>query len=606
MVDEEFLHIFLDEAAETLERWESVCLKLESAPTPDLLNELFRYAHNIKGSSKSIGLAEFGKLVHAAEDLITGLKNETVGMTDSATAILLECQAALVQWVEGLRQDSNAGIQSDNLIRRLQQATSGKVLDAAEPAAFGFFDEVDASQTPAAQDNVPRELGTMLIQSGHATSEQIENAVSSQYRKLGEVLVEKGVVSQKTVDQALAEQKSTGHVPDETIRVSLKKLDSVIRLIGELSIQQTIVRNCKTHGRIDNQAMNDAIELSHKVIQDLQSEAMALRMQPLESLFRRMERVCRDVARQQGKSIAVILEGTDVELDKSVIEQIKDPLVHILRNAVDHGLEAEGDRIAAQKPKQGCITITGAQTAANVTIRISDDGKGLNRKRILAKAIERGIILSSAKLTDHETQQLIFMPGFSTAEKVTEVSGRGVGMDVVRRAVSDLGGTITIESVEGKGTAFHIVLPSTLSILDAVVVEISNQLFSIPVQDIDEVIDLNSVHMESTTQRGRIFSLRGEIFPVERLDQYIPVALSRSKDNHGIALISRRTLPIALEVDRVVGQQSIVVRKLEGHMADIPGFTGATILASGEPSMIIHLSQVINSFDQYTKKQGVA
>lgn len=225
----------------------------------------------------------------------------------------------------------------------------------------------------------------------------------------------------------------------------------MIRLIGELSIQHSIIKNAKESESLNTVQAGDAINLSHKVIQDLQSETMSLRMQPLEGLFQRMERVARDVARQQNKKINVVLKGTDVELDKTVIEQMKDPLVHILRNAVDHGIESEDARSKSGKSPTATILIEGLQTATNVTIRISDDGQGLNEDKILQKARERGLIASDAQPPPHDIHQMIFLPGFSTADKVTDVSGRGFGMDVVRQAVNDLSGDIEITSIRSKG-----------------------------------------------------------------------------------------------------------------------------------------------------------
>lgn len=594
MNDADFLATFLDEADETLERWEAACLKVEHSCSPAVLDELFRSAHNIKGSSKSVGLSEFGALVHKAEDLITKLKNGEIKPTPEVVAILLDCQKALSEWIVGLRSDRQFSPNTTDIRGRLD-AMFDKKSDVPDfSAGFGFFDDEPAKIPPTPANN---DVGTILINQGKVTPEQVEAAVNQQNRKLGEVLVDNGVVSPQAVRDALDVQKAAGHRADETIRVSLRKLDSVIRLIGELSIQHAIVTNAKSNETLTESSSLEAISLAQKVIQDLQSETMALRMQPLEGLFQRMERVCRDVARQQQKPLNVVLKGTEVELDKTVIERMKDPLVHILRNAVDHGIETPDDRKTNGKAEYASVTIEGVQTAANVSIRILDDGRGLNREKILRKAQEKGLIASGAKLSPEEIDQLIFLPGFSTAEKVTDVSGRGVGMDVVKRAVDELGGSVSIESKPGKGTQFVITLPSTLSILDAVVVGLSEKLYAVPVQDIEEVVDMSSVPVETTTQRGRVINLRGRILPVESLREYLPDNKGEQSTRPGVALIAKHQhMTVAFEVDRVAGQQSIVVRQLEGQLSQVPGFAGGTILQSGEPSMILHLPQVVKSY----------
>jgi two-component system, chemotaxis family, sensor kinase CheA len=608
MIDAEFLAIFLDEASEILERWEKACLSLEKEPSADVINQIFRAAHNLKGSARSVGLEALGEFVHKIEDFITRLKNQEVQVNSETVGLILESQRELYEWIVALRDNAEAKRDVTALTGKLlHMGHNSSATQGAEQsnlvshnlglekghAAVGEHSDV----RPPFTSTTPTDLGTILLESGDIKPEQLEHALKLQHRKLGEVLVETGVVAKEQISKALEQQKATGHKPDETIRVSLKKLDSVIRLIGELSIQHSIITNAKESESLNSVQAADAINLSHKVIQDLQSETMSLRMQPLEGLFQRMERVARDVARQQNKKINVVLKGTDVELDKTVIEQMKDPLVHILRNAVDHGIELESDRIKSGKFPTATILIEGIQTATNVTIRISDDGQGLNEEKILQKAKEKGLVDASAVPPSHEIHQMIFWPGFSTAEKVTDVSGRGVGMDVVRQAVNDLSGEIEISSTRHKGTQFDINLPSTLSIMDAIVVLLNKNHYAIPIQDVVEVIDMKTTQVSTTTQKGRVINLRGKILPVESLQEYLPDQQAAPRAVGHVALIARHQhTTVAFEVDRVAGQQSIVVRQLEGSLAKVPGYAGGTILSTGEPSMIIHLPQVVKSY----------
>jgi len=610
MIDTQFLPTFLEEAHDTLEQWESACLSLEQSPSAEILNSLFRSAHNIKGSSRSVGLLAFSQLVHRAEDVISLLKSGDIAVSSSIVEALLNCHRCLVEWTEKLNDNPAYEADTSLLIQSLEKFipnTTPKE-DSSDPG-FGFFDdEPAATSTPAANaKSAQKDIGTILIESGQATAEQVESALKQQTRRLGEILVEQGVVSNEAVKAALELQKNSGQRPDETIRVSLRKLDALIRLVGELSIQHSIVKNALDTGNLNEASAQQAIGLTHKVIQDLQSETMSLRMQPLQGLFQRLERVARDVARQVNKQITVVQKGIEVELDKTVIEQMKDPLVHILRNAVDHGVESTELRAISRKPELATITIEGIQTASNVAIEISDDGQGLNEEKILRKAKERGLVPQDANPPSEEIHQMIFLPGFSTADKVTNVSGRGVGMDVVKRAVDELGGTIRIESKRGSGTRFIVNLPSTLSILDAVIVDLNNQLYSVPVQDVDEVVDLSSLHIDTTTQKGKLLNLRGRILPVEKLSAYLTTTNIKTQDHShrsatGVALIAKHhATTVAFEVDRVVGQQSIVVRQLDGKLANVRGLAGGTILANGEPSMIVHLPELVKTYISLAK-----
>ena len=600
MMEPDFLETFLSEASETLDAWEASCLRLEKAPTPENLDDLFRRAHNLKGSAKSVGLLDLGNLVHQAEDLITRLRNRELNIGPTVISALLECQKFLSHWIQQLQSspEYNPDVQPFvNILLPFKAVTETSA--PAESLGFEIFDDSATStpSTPVPSTN-NNDIGNILISSGDVTQQQIELAITQQQRKLGQVLVDNGIVSREQVDAALEKQKHSGHKPDETIRVSLKKLDSMVRLISELSIQVAIIRNAKESELLGGAQAAEAIDLAAKVTQDLHTEAMAMRMQPLEGLFQRLERVCRDIGREQKKSIQVILKGAEVELDKSVIEKMKDPLVHILRNAVDHGIETTTEREQTEKNAVANITIEGIQTAANVVIKISDDGRGLSLDRIRKKAIEKGLIAANATLSDDEIRQLIFIPGFSTAEKITDVSGRGVGMDVVKQTVNELRGSIWIESEFGAGTEFSINLPSTLSIIDAVVIGLGDSLYAVPIQDVDEVVDMSTIHSETIMHPGRAINLRGRILPITRLSQFLPRPQGDQVHNSSpIAIVSSHNAnTVAFEVDRVAGQQSIVVRKLEDKLAAVPGFSGGTILSSGEPSMIVDMQQIVKTY----------
>jgi len=610
MVDQDFLPTFLDEAVETLAAWEQICLSLESNPEESLVNALFRAAHNLKGSSRSVGLESFGQFVHLIEDTITDVKKDLHILTPVVVSVFLECQSLLLEWVDAIKSDPDASLNYGRLQDKLL-AMRPKVSDTAATSdpGFGFFDD-EAASTPVAQS---KNIGEILIAKGHVTQDQVDNAAKVQSAKLGQILVAQGATTKQAVREALSIQKQqAGGAADESIRVSLRKLDNMIRLIGELSIQHSIVTSALENNQLEKQKAAEAIVLTSKVIQDLQSDSMNLRMQPVEGLFRRLERVARDVARAQNKQINVILKGHDVEMDKTVLEQMKDPLVHIIRNAVDHGLETADARKASGKPAVASVTIAAIQTAQNVLITIGDDGRGLAKDKILKKALEKGLIPEGRKLKDEEIHQLIFMPGFSTAEKITDVSGRGVGMDVVRSSVTALQGRIDIQSIEGSGTTFMISLPSTLSVLEAIIVADDDAVYAVPIQDVREVVDLTNASIENSGPQSQMMNLRGRVIPVEPMAQYLPQKRPSTLDTASnqlhrpqLALVTGDDRnQIALSIDRVVGRQYIVVRPVDAGLDKIPGFSGATILSSGDPAMIIHLPHIIKSFHKSFQKRA--
>ena len=570
MSQSEFLPTFLDEAQETLDEWEKICLEIEKdehGANAENFNHLFRCAHNLKGSARSVGLLSVGGVIHEIENTITRLRTGELQFESSHLGFLLEAQKELYSWIDRIRADP-----SDEKISESLTSLLANIAETQNPsnngAAWGLFES--APSEPDAS------LGE---QSKHSKSkEQPEPINAAQSLK-------------KDAEQTL---KSPN---EETTRVAIRKLDAVIRLIGEISIQQAILQDARSTNEIDSTRSHDAIVLMGKLVQDLQSEAMSLRMQPVDSLFQRLERVAKDVTRAQEKMVRVTVIGTHVELDKTVIDRMKDPLIHIIRNAVDHGIESRERRLEGNKQPTASLVIEATQTPTNVLIRISDDGKGLDERAILAKALQKGLLDATAKYTSDEIRQMIFLPGFSTAEKVTDVSGRGVGLDVVKKSVDDLGGSLSIESCLGQGTSFLISLPSTLSILEALVINLDGTRYAVPIQTVDEVVDTKFYPIQKTGNRGLAIDLRGEIVPIESLSDYLPRLNYESSTNKTVALITRlNSRRIAFQVDSIIGQQSIVVRRLEGHLKQLPGFAGATVLASGEPSMIIQLSAIAQSF----------
>lgn len=560
MNDSEFLSIFLEEAFEILEKWEFICLNLEKKPTPECIKDLFRLAHNLKGSSRSVNLLEYGAFVHQIEDLITQIQSNSKLVDHKVIEILFEVQNILVEWTKILTTNSSFVPDLNNIKKQLISYTDNKIINK-HGIEYDIF---------------------------HKKSEEESFGIFSETNTID-------VIKQ-------SEQKNQSN-KEESIRISLKKIDQIISQIGELSIQQAIIKNASNSEALTKSNTIEAINLCYKLTQELQNEAMNLRMEPLEKLFQRMERTARDIARSQNKKINVVIEGKSVELDKKIIEKMTDPLTHILRNAVDHGIESVERRRELNKQETATIKISGIQNTSNIEIHISDDGSGINEEVIYKKAIEKGLIKSNISLNKNEILNLIFLPNFSTAEKITDISGRGVGMDVVKKSLDELCGTITIETEINKGTNFKISLPSSVSILDAVIVTVSGNQYALPIHEIEEVINLQDIKIETTTQKGRIINLRGNIIPIEKLSEYIPTN-NRHENFNKIAFISRNeNKSIAFEIDSISGQQSIVIRQSVGSISKIPGFSGNTILANGEPAMIIKVNELVKSYLQQVHKE---
>ncbi|MFO0940850.1 MAG: chemotaxis protein CheA [Pirellulales bacterium] len=375
---------------------------------------------------------------------------------------------------------------------------------------------------------------------------------------------------------------------NETVRVDRNRLDILINQIGELVIGASMVEQDVLS--LTDSIAPESLSALGKIVRDLQEMSLGLRMVPIASAFQKMQRVLRDLSKKLNKQIDFITEGDDTELDKTVVDQISDPLIHMVRNSIDHGIESTEDRIAAGKSPVGKISLRAYQQGGNIYIQLSDDGKGLDRNKIRQKAIERGLVQSEDVLTDAEICHLIFKPGFSTAEKITDVSGRGVGMDVVRKNVEALQGSVTVTSEFGKGSTVTVRLPLTLAILDGLLVRLTNEVYVVPLLSVVESIAVECSALKQVVRVGEVIQLRGEVLPVLRLHRLLDIS-EQNDSNQQILLVivedqGRR---FALRVDELLGQQQVVIKNLETNFRKVPGVAGATILGDGRVALILDL-----------------
>lgn len=440
-----------------------------------------------------------------------------------------------------------------------------------------------------------KKIGEILIERGDLSVDDL-NEILGQSKKIGERLIESGKVSPDRVSAALAEQQHVREVQEKkqtkenasSIRVASEKLDVLVNLIGELVTVQAHLSQTAAGGN-DAKLLSIAEEVE-RLTAELRDNTMNIRMLPIGSTFSKFKRLVRDLSRELGKEIEMETEGAETELDKTVIEKLNDPLVHIIRNSIDHGIERPDVRVAAGKPRQGTIRLTAAHSGAHVVIRIIDDGGGLNTDAIRAKAIERGIISENAEIPDKDLFMLIFHPGFSTAKTVTNVSGRGVGMDVVKQAIEALKGTIEVESVRGRGTTISLSLPLTLAIIDGLLVKIGGDFFVFPLSAVRECIELS--REDSIRSQGRhIVNVRGQIVPYIRLRERF-LCQYPVPDIEQIVLVDIEDRLVGFVVDAVIGGHQTVIKTLGGVYRGLRGLSGATILGDGTVALILDVVQM--------------
>jgi two-component system chemotaxis sensor kinase CheA len=389
---------------------------------------------------------------------------------------------------------------------------------------------------------------------------------------------------------------------ESTLRVGVEKVDQIINLVGELVITQAmLVQTASSLDPVIHDRLLNGIEHLERNARDLQEAVMSIRMMPMDYVFSRFPRVVRESAAKLGKQIRLTTKGQATELDKSLIERIIDPLTHLVRNSIDHGIEAPDVRAANGKPAEGNLTLSAQHLGGQIVIEVADDGGGLSRERILRKAAERGMPVSDST-PDEEVWQLIFAPGFSTAEKVTEISGRGVGMDVVRRNIQDMGGHIQLSSRPGQGTTTRIFLPLTLAILDGMSVQVGQEIFVLPLSHVTESLQPSAEQIHHISQTEQVLHVRGEYLPLVALHDIFNVEGAQTDINQSIAVILQaEESRFALLVDHLVGQQQVVVKNLEANYRKIPGISAATILGDGSVALIVDVFALM----RMTRNKGV-
>lgn len=450
-----------------------------------------------------------------------------------------------------------------------------------------------------------KRLGEILVERGDLTADDLEKYLKEK-KRLGETLVEEGAVNESKIQSALVEQERVQALRRErkaldvmdSIRVKSDRLDKLVNLVGEMVTVQARLSQF-ANSRMDAELLSVAEEVE-RLTWDLRDQVLTIRMLPIGGTFTRFKRLVRDLGAELGKDVILISEGGETELDKTVIDQLNDPLVHMVRNSIGHGIESPSVRQAIGKPGKGRITLSAKHSGAHVVLTVADDGAGLNAERIRAKAIEKDLISEHAELSDREIHALIFEPGFSTAEEVSSVSGRGVGMDVVRQAIDGLRGSIEVNSEAGKGTSFSVKLPLTLAIIDGLLIDIAKDHYVLPLSAVEECIELTRDEAEKTHGRNLV-KVRGEIVPYVRLRDEFRIN-GQCPDIEQIVIVNIEGLRVGFVVDHVVGEHQTVIKNLGRMYQDVDGVSGATILGDGRVALILDLPQLAGRAEEYEKQ----
>jgi two-component system chemotaxis sensor kinase CheA len=440
----------------------------------------------------------------------------------------------------------------------------------------------------------PKPLGEILVESGAVSREALDGALAQQ-KRVGQILVEQKAATPQQVERALQkqrEQESAAQAKKSdtaSIRVDTAKIDKLINLVGELVITQSMLSDLGARFEMNQiHVLLERMAQLERNTREIQERVMSIRMLPIGTAFSRFPRLVRDLSAKAGKKIQLVLSGEETELDKTVIESIGDPLTHLVRNSADHGLEAPEVRLDDKKPEVGTIRLNAYHEGGNICITVEDDGRGLDREKILAKAAKQGLIAENEKLTDDQIWSMIFKPGFSTADKITDISGRGVGMDVVKRNIENLSGTISIKTEKGKGTRFTLKLPLTLAIIEGMTVRVGRETYIVPLLSILESIQPKEGTVKTVVEKGELINVRGTYLPMVRLYEVFNLEPEYTDVVKGILLIlETEGERVVVMVDEILGQQQVVIKSMEQNFRKVEGIAGATILGDGTVGFIV-------------------
>jgi two-component system chemotaxis sensor kinase CheA len=556
-LDAEFVAEFINDAREQLENIERSTLELEkNGSSKEIIHTLFRAFHTFKGNAAFLDLAAISQLAHVVESLLDGVRENRLQLNPAITGIILKSQDTLRQYVDeieaqitGKKPRQTVHLPTAALKAAAQNLIQGgELLTVAENAA-----------RPCSNCNEPN---TGEIRADRSATDSTD----------------------ETIEAAL-----------QAVKVPTSKLDGLVDLAGELLIAQSLIAQSIASPGTDRHALSRNLDQLKRISRELQRTAMSMRMVPIRSTFQKMHRLVRDIATTQKKKVDLILEGEETEIDRSIVEKISDPLMHMVRNAVDHAIELPEDRTAAGKSPAGTIRMRAYYKSGNVVIEIEDDGMGLNRERILEKAVRNGLLKAGTKPDDKELIQLILQPGFSTAAVVTDISGRGVGLDVVQKNIGKLRGKIDINSVAGQGTLFLIRLPLTLAIIDGLVIGVGGQRYILPTLSVCESFHPKSGAITELPGGDEVVQLRKEVIPLLRLRLHFGLKGELDPVGDGImVVVESEGKKRCLLADELIGKQEVVIKNLGEVLKTDPMVSGGAILGDGCIGLILDAAALVD------------
>ncbi|MFA0734691.1 MAG: hypothetical protein OGMRLDGQ_001191 [Candidatus Fervidibacter sp.] len=627
------LELFVTEAEENIANLENGLLRLEREGDAALVAELFRYAHTLKGSAGAAGLVEMSQLAHAMENLLDEVRNGKRNVTSELVDTLLECVDVLRAMVLALR-DGKKQPDPSLLVRKLsafseeqrnQSDTSDQKVSMSSggicatlnifikpecpmPSARAFqaylimsrYGEITSLDPPVSEIQAGRAKYRLVAQvklpDDNSLSEMEQEltrfgdlVVEVQRQKDGQKISEI-VTAQREVETSAAPQAEL-----QSVRVSIEQMDALLNLVGELVIERArlergVRKVAELNGNGIAEELQGVTERVSRIVSQLQEALTRTRMVPLNVVFARFPRLVRELARSMNKRVQLKIEGEDTEIDRALVEKLNECLVHLIRNAIDHGIEPPDERTAAGKPPEGLIEISASQSEGSVIVVVRDDGRGIDPNKIRRKAIERGLLTEeqASSLSDDDAIQFIFRSGFSTKEEVSEVSGRGVGMDAVKAAMEQIGGTIDLHSQIGAGTTVTLRLPLTLAIIPALLVRVGGRLFALPMHSVTEVLDLQRSDIQEIGTGEKVLVLRGNPLPLFSLAKLLGIP-NGGTEGTGVIVRQQEKL-IAMSVEGVEGKDEIVIKPLGYPLHNLRSFIGATILGDGSIALIVDLN----------------
>lgn len=627
---QEIMEDFLVEAFEMIEQLDQDLVELENNPEDlDLLNRIFRVAHTIKGSSSFLNFDILTRLTHNMEDVLNKARRDELKITPDVMDVVLhsiDLMKALLAAIRDSGTDANSGIEIDDTVSRLQAISSGGTggESAESPAPQAAPAQSAAPSTPADSNNPLADEPELDY--SNMSAEEVEAEIERLLKKRQEADkqaraaqkaggVAPSVQAPKAPDSAPAAQATPKPTPkkaggdekapaasvEQTVRVDVKRLDHLMNLIGELVLGKN--RLIKIYGDVEErydgekflEELNQVVASISSVTTDVQLAVMKTRMQPVGKVFNKFPRMVRDLSRELGKNIDLIITGEETELDKSIVEEIGDPLIHIIRNSCDHGIEKPEDRLALGKPETGTVTLKAYNEGNHIVIEIADDGKGLDAQMLKQKGIEKGVISEreADTMSDKEAFGIIFKPGFSTAATISNVSGRGVGMDVVKTNIEKLNGIIDIESEKGVGTTQKLKIPLTLAIIQALLVAVQEEYYAIPLSSVIETVRVSQDEIYTVDGKS-VLRLRDEVLSIVRLADIFKVdSVLENTNEVYVVVIGLAEQKMGVIVDYLVGQEEVVIKSLGYYLKGTEGIAGATVRGDGKITMIVDVAAMM-------------